>query len=84
MRFTLRHGVVGVLVFAGVVGATALLFKLIPGGFVPAEDQGRLISALSLPTAPRSNAPKPRASVCARWWPKTRRWNTPLLSQVLI
>ena len=49
VRFTLRHGLVGVLVFAGVVGATALLFKLIPGGFVPAEDQGRLISALSLP-----------------------------------
>ena len=49
VRFTLRHGLVGVLVFACVVGATALLFKLIPGGFVPAEDQGRLISALSLP-----------------------------------
>ncbi len=49
VRFTLRHGVVGVLVFAGVIAMTALLFKITPGGFVPSEDQGRLISALTLP-----------------------------------
>ncbi|MDA0188845.1 MAG: multidrug efflux RND transporter permease subunit [Proteobacteria bacterium] len=47
--FTLRHGIVGLLVFAAVIGATALLFRIIPGSFVPAEDQGRLISALTLP-----------------------------------
>ena len=47
--FTLRHGIVGTLIFAAVIGATALFFRIIPGSFVPAEDQGYLISALMLP-----------------------------------
>jgi len=47
--FTLRHGIVGFLVFAAVIGTTALFFRIIPGSFVPAEDQGYLISALILP-----------------------------------
>ncbi len=47
--FTLRHGIVGFLVFTAVIGTTALFFRIIPGSFVPAEDQGYLISALMLP-----------------------------------
>ena len=47
--FTMKHGIVGALVFALIVGATAVLFRIIPGSFVPAEDQGYLISALMLP-----------------------------------
>src|SRR5574343_1007666 len=47
--FTLKHGIVGFLVFAAVIGATAAFFRIIPGSFVPAEDQGYLISALMLP-----------------------------------
>jgi len=47
--FTLKHGVVGFTVFAVVIGVTALFFRIIPGSFVPAEDQGYLISALMLP-----------------------------------
>ena len=47
--FTLKHGIVGALVFAVVIGVTALFFRVIPGSFVPAEDQGYLISALMLP-----------------------------------
>lgn len=47
--FTLKHGIVGALVFALIIGATAAFFRIIPGGFVPAEDQGYLISALILP-----------------------------------
>ena len=47
--FTLKHGIVGALVFALVIGLTALFFRVIPGSFVPAEDQGYLISALMLP-----------------------------------
>ena len=47
--FTLKHGIVGALVFALIIGVTALFFRLIPGSFVPAEDQGYLISALMLP-----------------------------------
>jgi HAE1 family hydrophobic/amphiphilic exporter-1/multidrug efflux pump len=47
--FTMKHGIVGTLVFALIVGSTAALFRIIPGSFVPAEDQGYLISALMLP-----------------------------------
>jgi len=46
---TLKHGLIGTLVFAAVIGLTAVFFKIIPGSFVPAEDQGYLISALMLP-----------------------------------
>lgn len=46
---TLKHGIIGALVFALVIGATVAFFRIIPGGFVPAEDQGYLISALILP-----------------------------------
>ena len=50
VRFTLRHGLVGVLVFAGVVGATALLFKIDPRRLCAAgRGSGPADSALSLP-----------------------------------
>ena len=47
--FTMKHGIVGSLVFLAVIGATLAFFRIIPGSFVPAEDQGYLISALMLP-----------------------------------
>jgi multidrug efflux pump len=47
--FTLKHGIVGALIFVGVIGVSTLFFRVIPGSFVPAEDQGYLISALMLP-----------------------------------
>ena len=47
--FTLKHGVVGALIFVAVIGVSTLFFRVIPGSFVPAEDQGYLISALMLP-----------------------------------
>ena len=47
--FTLKHGLVGVVVLALVIGISTLFFRIIPGSFVPSEDQGYLISALMLP-----------------------------------
>ena len=49
VSFTLKHGIVGAVVFALIIGSTVAFFRIIPGGFVPAEDQGYLISALILP-----------------------------------
>lgn len=46
---TLKHGIIGTVIFALVIGLTAVLFRIVPGSFVPAEDQGYLISALMLP-----------------------------------
>ena len=51
VSFTLKHGIVGSLVFVGVIAVTGFFFRIIPGSFVPAEDQGYLISALMLPDA---------------------------------
>jgi len=46
---TLHHRILGTSVFAIVIVASVVLFRLVPGGFVPPEDQGYLISALVLP-----------------------------------
>jgi HAE1 family hydrophobic/amphiphilic exporter-1/multidrug efflux pump len=49
VSFTLKHGIVGALIFVAVIGISTLFFRVIPGSFVPSEDQGYLISALMLP-----------------------------------
>ena len=41
------------LLFALVIGSIVAFFRVIPGSFVPAEDQGYLISALMLPDCGR-------------------------------
>ncbi|MGE5471561.1 MAG: efflux RND transporter permease subunit [Bacteroidota bacterium] len=46
---TMKHGIIGGIVFVLVIGVVALFFRVIPGSFVPPEDQGYLISALMLP-----------------------------------
>lgn len=46
---TLRHRVISMLLFAGFVGLAVLLFTRVPGSFVPAEDQGYIISSIMLP-----------------------------------
>ncbi len=49
VRLTLKHSIVVALLFALVIGSIVAFFRIIPGSFVPAEDQGYLISALMLP-----------------------------------
>ncbi|WP_153145741.1 efflux RND transporter permease subunit [Dechloromonas sp. H13] len=49
VRLTLKHSIVVALLFALVIGSVVAFFRVIPGSFVPAEDQGYLISALMLP-----------------------------------
>ena len=45
----MRHGFVSLLIFAAVIASAVLLFRSIPTSFVPAEDQGYLISAAMFP-----------------------------------
>jgi multidrug efflux pump len=49
VSFTLKHSVIGAAVFGLVVVICLIFFRVIPGSFVPEEDQGYLISALMLP-----------------------------------
>lgn len=51
VTFILKRGIIGALIFATVIGVTLLLARTAPASFVPAEDQGYLISALMLPDA---------------------------------
>ena len=46
---TLHHRIIGALACTIIVGGSIFMFRAVPGGFVPAEDQGYLISALMLP-----------------------------------
>lgn len=45
----LRRGYLGAAVLLGLVALLVVMFRLVPAGFVPSEDQGVVISALRLP-----------------------------------
>jgi multidrug efflux pump len=49
VRWLLRHVVVGLVVFAALLGATWHLFSKVPGGFIPPEDQGYVMVCAVLP-----------------------------------
>lgn len=49
VNLTLHHKIIGTLVFAAIIGLVAVLLKVIPSSFVPAEDQGYVISAIIMP-----------------------------------
>jgi multidrug efflux pump len=46
---TLKHKLVGGVVFALIVGIVAVLFRVVPGSFVPAEDQGYVVTIVIMP-----------------------------------
>ena len=69
VRWLIHHRKIGLALFAGVVVAVMLLFKLVPGSFVPEEDQGYLFMANTLPDAAsqeRTTAVSDRAVQLAR------------------
>ncbi len=49
VAFFLKRGVIGMLLFIGMGLLTGLMFKLVPGGLVPDEDQGYFLGAVILP-----------------------------------
>lgn len=46
---TLKHKIIGVLAFSFIVVLVAALFKMVPGSFVPAEDQGYVVTIVIMP-----------------------------------
>jgi multidrug efflux pump len=46
---TLRHRLIGGIVFIGIVISSVFLFKFTPTSFIPSEDQGYVITAVMLP-----------------------------------
>ena len=51
VRFCLNNRKTTMLGFAGVIAAIIFMFKIIPSGLVPNEDQGNLLMAYSMPEA---------------------------------
>ena len=49
VSLTIKHSIVVGLIFVLLIGGIVAFFRVIPGSFVPAEDQGYLISAIMLP-----------------------------------
>lgn len=49
VKLTLKHKFIGAAVFSVVLLAVALLFKVVPGSFVPAEDQGYVVTVVIMP-----------------------------------
>ncbi len=47
----LRLSVIALIVYVGLLGATALLFKKVPSGFVPTQDKQYLVAFAQLPSA---------------------------------
>ena len=46
---TIRHNITGIFVFIGFIGVAIYLIKVVPGSFVPPEDQGYVVAATILP-----------------------------------
>ncbi|MEY3884597.1 MAG: hypothetical protein RIS87_372 [Pseudomonadota bacterium] len=49
VNLTLHHKVVGTVVFAVIIGLVVVLLRSVPGSFVPAEDQGYVVTAVIMP-----------------------------------
>ena len=49
VNLTLKHKFIGAAVFSVVLVAVALLFKVVPGSFVPPEDQGYVVTVVIMP-----------------------------------
>lgn len=49
VNLTLHHKIIGALVFGVIVIAMIVLFRVVPGGFVPAEDQGYVVTVVVMP-----------------------------------
>ncbi|WP_263770006.1 efflux RND transporter permease subunit [Propionivibrio soli] len=49
VRKTLYHRIIGTITCIAIVAGCVFMFRAVPGGFVPSEDQGYVLSALMLP-----------------------------------
>ncbi|MES2180986.1 MAG: efflux RND transporter permease subunit, partial [Pseudomonadota bacterium] len=49
VNLTLHHRIIGTLVFGGIIVLVVVLLRSVPGSFVPAEDQGYVVTAVIMP-----------------------------------
>ncbi|KVT50531.1 efflux RND transporter permease subunit [Burkholderia ubonensis] len=51
VRFVIKRFVLALVLFGGMIVLTVLMFRAIPGAFLPPEDQGYLLGAIVMPDA---------------------------------
>ncbi|MGU7768597.1 efflux RND transporter permease subunit [Burkholderia sp. MR1-5-21] len=51
VRFVIKRFVLALVLFGGMIVLTVLMFRTIPGAFLPPEDQGYLLGAIIMPDA---------------------------------
>jgi hydrophobe/amphiphile efflux-1 (HAE1) family protein len=51
VQFVLAHRVKAFAIFGGIVVLVAVLFRVVPGSFLPPEDQGQVMTSVQLPDA---------------------------------
>ena len=51
VRWLISHRLIGMSLFGGVIAGTVFLFSIVPGSFVPEEDQGYIFAASIMPDA---------------------------------
>jgi len=49
VNLTLHHKIIGTLVFGAIILLVVILLRSVPGSFVPAEDQGYVVTAVIMP-----------------------------------
>ena len=49
VNLTLHHRIIGTLVFGAIIALVVVLLRSVPGSFVPAEDQGYVVTAVIMP-----------------------------------
>lgn len=49
VNLTLHHRIIGGILFVGILALVFVLLKAVPGGFVPPEDQGYVVTAIIMP-----------------------------------
>lgn len=49
VNLTLNHKIIGTFVFGGILVLVVVLLRIVPGSFVPAEDQGYVVTAVIMP-----------------------------------
>lgn len=49
VNLTLHHRIIGTLVFGAIIALVVILLRSVPGSFVPAEDQGYVVTAVIMP-----------------------------------
>jgi hydrophobe/amphiphile efflux-1 (HAE1) family protein len=51
VRWLIHHKLIGIAMFGGLIVAVVVLFRMVPGSFVPEEDQGYIFAANIMPDA---------------------------------